>query len=146
MSAINAPEENYSSAGGISNSHPIDKKHPLSESNPDLERILAQLSETILKAYLTVTSITGSSPTFEPVLYARQVVAGSNYYVKMRVFQQGFPGGNSGRGGDAGDDDAEYIHVKIFDQPWTSTLELTGISVNMKLQDPFEYNMPALPQ
>ncbi|KAG0273932.1 hypothetical protein BGZ97_010592, partial [Linnemannia gamsii] len=113
--------------------------HPLSESNPELERALVKLSDQILGAYLIITSATGSVPAFEPVLYATQVVAGANYYVKMMVL----PGGNSG-----GDSDyvlPKFIHVKIFDQSWTKTIELTGISVNMTFQDPFEYDMPAPP-
>ncbi|KAG0317092.1 hypothetical protein BGZ97_005925 [Linnemannia gamsii] len=129
--------------GGISKPKPIDRKHPLSKSDPELKRILVQLSSQIQSAYIRAAMIADSTPTFEPVSYATQVVAGTNYYVKLRVTQHGWAGSNGGGGGGDGNDGAEYCHVKIFWQPWTRITELTGIAVRKTKQDPFEYDMPA---
>ncbi|KAF9544677.1 hypothetical protein EC957_011784 [Mortierella hygrophila] len=126
--------------GGIGKSIPIDKEHPLSKSDPELKQILHQLSSQIQRAYIRASSIADSAPTFEPVSYATQVVAGTNYYVKLKVTQHGLNGQNCGGGKDDG---KEYCHVKIFYQAWTKTTELTGISVRMTKDDPFEYDMPA---
>ncbi|KAF9341819.1 hypothetical protein BGZ91_001700 [Linnemannia elongata] len=129
-----------SSPGGIGKPKPIDKSHPLTKSDPDLKRILHQLSSQIQSAYIRAASIADNSPTFTPVSYATQVVAGTNYYVKLRVTQHGWNGQNCGGGKHDG---KEYCHIKIFYQPWTNTTELTGISVRKTKNDPFEYDMPA---
>ncbi|KAG0297453.1 hypothetical protein BGZ96_006409 [Linnemannia gamsii] len=140
MSATGGPKRTTPIIGGINKPKPIDKRHPLAKSDPDLERILVQLSSKIQYAYIRAAMIADSAPTFEPVSYATQVVAGTNYYVNQRVTQHGWYGKNCGGGGD---NDAEYCHVKIFWQPWTNTAELTGIAVRKTKQDPFEYDMPA---
>ncbi|KAF9146540.1 hypothetical protein BGX30_013755 [Mortierella sp. GBA39] len=126
--------------GGIGEPKPIDKRHPLSKSDPELKRILQQLSSEIRRAYIRASSISDSLPSFEPVSYATQVVAGTNYYVKLKVTQHGWTGQNCGGGKDDG---KEYCHVKIFYQAWTKTTELTGISIRKTKNDPFEYDMPA---
>ncbi|KAF9154645.1 hypothetical protein BG015_000330 [Linnemannia schmuckeri] len=131
MSATNA-------SGGIGKPKPIDKKHPLWKSNPELKRLLHLLSSQIRSAYIRASSITDSSPTFEPVSYACQIVAGTNYYVKLRVTQHGW----SGKHCDGGGDGKEYCHIRIFYQPWTNTTALTGISIRKTKNDPFEYDMP----
>ncbi|KAF9912954.1 hypothetical protein EC991_007568 [Linnemannia zychae] len=127
-------------AGGISKPKPIDKKHPLAKSDPELKRILLQLNGQIRDAYLKIAMIADSAPTFEPVSYATQVVAGVNYYVKLRVTQHGWSGSNCGGGNKDG---AEYIHIKIFWQSWTKTLQLSGIAIRKARNDPFEYDMQA---
>ncbi|KAG0270895.1 hypothetical protein BGZ95_001386 [Linnemannia exigua] len=119
--------------GGIGGVKPINKDHPLVTSNPDLHKILIQLDNPIRDAY-TKMSTADSVLTFEPVSYASQTVAGTNFYVKLKVHHEG------------GKDDAEYIHVKIFDQPWTETLKLTGIDAGKTLDEPFQYDMPAPPE
>ncbi|KAG0280413.1 hypothetical protein BGZ95_010228 [Linnemannia exigua] len=132
MSAIAPP-------GGIGKPKPIDKKHPLAKSDPELKRLLLKFNRQISDAYIRVSMIADSSPTFEPVSYATQVVAGTNYYVKMRVTQHGWSGFNCGGGKDDG---AEYIHVKIFYQSWSKTEQFTGISIRKARNDPFEFDMP----
>ncbi|KAK3832426.1 MAG: hypothetical protein J3R72DRAFT_454054 [Linnemannia gamsii] len=125
--------------GGISKPKPIDRKHPLSKSDPELKRILLKFNSMIRDAYIRVSFIADSSPTFEPVSFATQVVSGTNYYVKLRVTQHGWTGSNCGGGGK---DDAEYIHVKFYYQPWTKTEDFVGISIRKTRNDPFEYDMP----
>ncbi|KAF9932894.1 hypothetical protein FBU30_007053 [Linnemannia zychae] len=132
--------------GSIGRPKPIDKKHPL---DPTLKQLLAQLDNKIRSAYLAVAMIADSSPTFDPVLYATQVVAGVNYYVKLRVTQHGWIPMNvadrrvNNNGGGGRDDGAEYIHVKIFYQEWTNTADLKGIDIRKTFKDPFRIDMPA---
>ncbi|KAF8947144.1 hypothetical protein BGZ47_010162 [Haplosporangium gracile] len=113
MTATNA------SVREISKPKTIDKKHPLSKSDPELKRILYQLSSQIQSAYvrasfILVSSIVDRSPTFESISYACQIVAVTIYYVKLRVTQNGWFGKNCNR-----DDGKEHCHIKILYQPWT---------------------------
>ncbi|KAK3844546.1 MAG: hypothetical protein J3R72DRAFT_438267 [Linnemannia gamsii] len=117
-------------AGGIGGAKPINKDHPL---DPEVHKILVHFNDHIRASYVKM-SAADSMLTFEPVSYASQVVAGTNHYVKLRVNQEG------------GRDHAEYIHVKIFDQPWTNTLEFTGFDVGKTLDEQFQYEMPAPPK
>ncbi|KAF9129263.1 hypothetical protein BGW39_004315 [Mortierella sp. 14UC] len=145
MAGTGAPGNTTPIGGGrISRPKPIDKTHPLAKSDPELKRILLQLNSQIRSAYLKIAFIADSSPTFEPVSYATQVVAGTNYYVKLRVTQHGWSGSNCGGGGGGGKGDgAEYIHVKVFWQPWTNIVQFTGIAIRKTRNDPFEYDMQA---
>ncbi|KAF9108643.1 hypothetical protein BGX29_009298 [Mortierella sp. GBA35] len=142
MSGMSAPI-----AGGISKPKPIDKKHPLPKSDPELKKILIRLSDRIRDAYIKVSRIADSAPTFEPVSYATQVVSGTNYYVKLGVTQHGWNGKSNGGScsGGGGRNYDEYIHVKIYYQPWTKTTELTGIAIRKTFKDPFEYDLPPPP-
>jgi cystatin-A/B len=61
--------------------------------------------------------------TFEQwdvVEYKTQVVAGINYFIKVQSGQD------------------EAVHLRIWDQPWTSTRQLSDVKAK-KLSDPIEY-------
>ncbi|CAO3573095.1 unnamed protein product [Mortierella alpina] len=74
---------------------------------------------------------------FRPVLLTTQVVAGTNYYVKLSVVHA-----NQDPPGPA----EEYIHVRIFYQPWAETTKLTGIQVDVQRADGFDYDFEPLPE
>lgn len=112
----------------------IDKDHPLILVDPSLNTVLAALPSRIQENYLKAKHLpvdgalnaTGAL-SFQPVAFTTQMVAGTNYYVKLLVEQ-----GDSNKSGDQED---EYVHVKIFSQPWTQTAELKAIAVNKHLAD-----------
>jgi hypothetical protein len=108
----------------------VDKDHPLILVDPTLNTVLAALPSRIEESYLKAKHLpltTSGSLDFEPVSFTTQEVAGTNYYVKLLVQH------NDGK--KSGNQEDEYIHVKIFSQPWTKTSELRGIAVNKHLAD-----------
>ena len=100
--------------GGISN-----KEKPPSE---DVIRLVKELGGDInSKIYEScVASNKGSnsgcskSLELEPVSYKSQVVAGANYFVKLRTV-------------DKESNQESYWHARIFEQPWTNTKEVTSV-------------------
>ncbi|KAF9345557.1 hypothetical protein BGX26_003007, partial [Mortierella sp. AD094] len=111
----------------------IDAAHPLSTVDPALDTILTGLTPKILESYLKAKHITASKShefEFEPVGFTTQVVAGTNYYVKLLVHDRCHAAKHA----------KEYVHIRIFSQSWTNTVQLTGLSVNKhegdSLKDP----------
>merc|ERR1711970_443508 len=63
---------------------------------------------------------------FQLISYTSQVVAGTNYFAKMRI------GTN-----ELGDD--EYVHIRVYSRPWENSLVLHGIQLDKTLEDTVEY-------
>ncbi|KAF9572442.1 hypothetical protein EC968_009920 [Mortierella alpina] len=130
-------------AGGISkNIRVIDDDHPLSVVDPALETLLINQTPQILSHYRRAKNIRGVSNSADPIqlrpiLFTTQVVAGTNYYVKLSVVHENQ---------DSPVKAEEYIHVRIFYQPWTETTQLTGIQVDKQLTDGFDYDFEPLPE
>ncbi|KAF9279883.1 hypothetical protein BGZ68_007639 [Mortierella alpina] len=130
-------------AGGISkNVRVVDKDHPLAVLDPALETLLINQAPQILGHYRRAKNIPrgGNSADLiqlQPIQFTTQVVAGTNYYVKLSVDHENQDPPHSAK---------EYIHVRIFYQPWTETTQLTGIQVNKQLADGFDYDFEPLPE
>ncbi|KAG0250777.1 hypothetical protein BG011_008112 [Mortierella polycephala] len=105
----------------------------------DLKKILTTLNSEILRRYRQAKHLTDSSDDsiqFQPHSYTTQVVAGTNFFLKLEVVHKDT----------APCSPKEYIHVRIFDQPWTQTLELTGLKINVQANDPFQYDFEPFPE
>merc|ERR1712215_421435 len=63
---------------------------------------------------------------FQLISYSSQVVAGKNYFAKMRI-------GTNELG------DAEYVHIRVYSRPWENSLVLHGVQMDKTLEDPIEY-------
>ncbi|KAK3825322.1 MAG: hypothetical protein J3Q66DRAFT_327484 [Benniella sp.] len=116
--------------GGINpNITAVDKDHPLILVDPTLNTVLAALPSQIQESYFKAKHLPLASDSlgFEPVSFTTQEVAGTNYYVKLLVQHNDDE--------KSGNQEDEYIHVKIFSQPLTKTAELRGIAVNKHLAD-----------
>ncbi|KAF9942550.1 hypothetical protein BGZ67_001163 [Mortierella alpina] len=128
---------------GISkNVRVVDNDHPLAVLDPALDTLLINQAPQILGHYrraknIPRTSISADPLQFRPIQFTTQVVAGTNYFVKLLVLHenQASPGNTE-----------EYIHIRIFYQPWTETTQLTGIQVDKQLADGFEYDFEPLPE
>eukprot|EP01127_Copromyxa_protea_P023729 TRINITY_DN901_c0_g1_i1.p1 TRINITY_DN901_c0_g1~~TRINITY_DN901_c0_g1_i1.p1 ORF type:complete len:145 (-),score=19.79 TRINITY_DN901_c0_g1_i1:75-509(-) len=80
--------------------------------------------------YPEVSSSVGETQVFQPISYKTQVVAGTNYFVKVKV------------------SDTDYLHLRIF-LPLGTTLhnlgegehmpELVAIETGHQQEDPIEY-------
>jgi len=97
-----------SRVGGITQSRPMD-----SEVREICESIKNEIE----------TSIGKNLTTFEPIEYATQVVAGTNFFVKIKV------------------GDGDYIHARIFRSlPHAgTTISLHSIQSGKTLQDPIAH-------
>ncbi|KAG0020192.1 hypothetical protein BGZ80_004630 [Entomortierella chlamydospora] len=111
----------------------IDAAHPLSAVDLALDTALTELTPKILESYLKAKHLPASNShefEFEPVGFTTQTVAGTNYYVKMLVHDKCHTDKHT----------REYIHIRIFVQVWTNTIQLTGLSVDKhegdSLRDP----------
>ncbi|KAF9199820.1 hypothetical protein BGZ49_010016 [Haplosporangium sp. Z 27] len=108
----------------------IDEAHPLSVVDPALEELLKVLAPAIQENYLEVKHLDQDKKShefeFQPVAFTTQVVAGTNYYVKLLVHDKCH---------DAHSNEKEYIHIRIFSQVWTKTFQLSGIAVNKHKED-----------
>ncbi|KAG0303175.1 hypothetical protein BGZ98_006933 [Dissophora globulifera] len=157
-SAADTPSPHNSDLpGGIH--HPavvLDKNHTLIAIDPSLNAVLERLEPKLLETYSKVKLLT-EAPTppgpgsidFIPVSFTTQVVAGTNYFVKLRVVHNKNPTVSDSISAPAGvsseaASNQEYIHVKIFSQPWTQTAELTGMAVNKHAQDSLEDPIPMI--
>jgi len=114
--------------GGLSQPVFITKKKPLSILNPTLDKIIQNLKGAIVNRYTQAKCPNADKDAldFWPVVFRTQVVAGTNYYVKLKVVHRGMapvPGAS------------EYIHVVIFDQSWTKMTQLTDLQTDKKLTD-----------
>eukprot|EP00296_Roombia_truncata_P002257 JP438190.1.p1 GENE.JP438190.1~~JP438190.1.p1 ORF type:complete len:123 (-),score=36.05 JP438190.1:110-478(-) len=59
---------------------------------------------------------------FKAISYGTQVVAGTNYFVKVHT------------------GDASYIHVRIYSAPWQQTVpEVSAVETDHSASDPVEY-------
>ncbi|CAO3573098.1 unnamed protein product [Mortierella alpina] len=129
--------------GGISKDvKVVDKDHPLAVQDPALETLLINQAPQIQAHYRRAKNVPKDSSSadsiqFQPVLFTTQVVAGTNYYVKLSVVHA-----NQDPPGPA----EEYIHVRIFYQPWAETTKLTGIQVDVQRADGFDYDFEPLPE
>ncbi|GJJ70762.1 cystatin-A/B [Entomortierella parvispora] len=122
--------------GGIrKNVTQVDKDHPLSELDPTLEVLLSNQGPQILKRYQRAKHHQAHVTKFEPLAFTTQVVAGINYYVKLRPIA-GIAHAAAG--------DHDIVHVRIFYQAWTQTTELTGFVAGKKLSDPLDHDYPPL--
>ncbi|KAF8939698.1 hypothetical protein BGZ58_008993 [Dissophora ornata] len=131
----------------------LDKDHPLATVDPILSAVLEELEPRILEVYSDTKLLTPApsppgpgSVEFVPISFTTQVVAGTNYFVKLQVVHsknkiesgavsEPSPSADPAKRG-------EYIHVKIFSQPWTHTAKLTGLAVNKHLNDSLEETIP----
>lgn len=114
--------------GGLSQPVFVTNKKPLSVLNPTLDKIFQNLKGAITDRYTQAKCPTADKNAldFWPVVFRTQVVAGTNYYVKLKVVHRGMapvPG------------ETEYIHMVIFDQPWTKTTQLTDLQTDKTLAD-----------
>ncbi|KAG0076080.1 hypothetical protein BGZ93_007092 [Podila epicladia] len=114
--------------GGLSAPIVITKRKPLSVLNPTLYKILKQLKWTIADRYTQAKCPTADKNAldFWPILFRTQIVSGINYYVKLKVVHHGMapvPGA------------IEYIHVVIYEQSWTNTLQLTDLQTGKTRED-----------
>jgi len=122
--------------GGIrKNITQVDKDHPLSELDLTLEVLLSNQGPQILKRYQQAKHHQTQAVKFEPLAFTTQVVAGVNYYVKLRPIA-------GTEHTVAGDQD--IVHVRIFYQAWTQTTQLTGFVAGKKLSDPLDHEYPPL--
>ncbi|KAF9315780.1 hypothetical protein BG003_002676 [Podila horticola] len=115
-------------AGGLSPPIIVPKWKPLTVLNPTLYGILLKLKGAIADRYIQAKGLTAGKNAldFWPVVFRTQVVSGTNYYVKLKVVHRGMapvPGPN------------EYIHVVIYEQSWTNTLQLTDLQTSKTLTD-----------
>ncbi|KAG0347752.1 hypothetical protein BG005_011912 [Podila minutissima] len=114
--------------GGLSPPIVITRSKSLRVLNPTLYKILKQLKGAITDRYTQATSLDADKNAldFWPVVFRTQVVSGMNYYVKLKVVHQGMapvPGAT------------EYIHVVIYEQSWTNTLQLTDLQTGKTRED-----------
>ncbi|KAF9426709.1 hypothetical protein BGZ94_006131 [Podila epigama] len=130
----------------------VTAQRPLSVSDPVLETLLLNQRFAILQRY---NRAKGKAPStkdaieLKPISYTTQVVAGTNYFVKLEVVHLGQGQGQGhahhhdrhqhGHPNSHGQEKKEYIHVRIFHQPWTDTTRLTGVVVDQTLEDEFIY-------
>ncbi|KAG0038835.1 hypothetical protein BGZ82_010723 [Podila clonocystis] len=122
------PPNQHPILGGLSPPIVITKKRSLRVLNPTLYKILKQLNGAITDRYTQAKCPTAdkSALDFWPVVFRTQVVSGTNYYVKLKVVHRGMapvPGAS------------EYIHVVIYEQSWTNTLQLTDLQTDKTLAD-----------
>ncbi|KAF9337844.1 hypothetical protein BG006_002209 [Podila minutissima] len=122
------PPRQDSIPGGLSPPIVITRSKPLRVLNPTLYKILKQLKGAITDRYTQATCPTADKTAldFWPVVFRTQVVSGMNYYVKLKVVHQGMapvPGAT------------EYIHVMIYEQSWTNTLQLTDLQTGKTRED-----------
>ncbi|KAF9173885.1 hypothetical protein BGX21_001308 [Mortierella sp. AD011] len=106
----------------------IDTAHPLSNMDLALDTALTGLTPKILESYLEAKHLPASDShdfEFEPVGFTTQTVAGTNYYVKLLVHDKCHTDKQT----------KEYIHIRIFVQVWTNTIQLTGLSVDKHESD-----------
>ncbi|KAF9315779.1 hypothetical protein BG003_002675 [Podila horticola] len=115
----------------------VTEDRPLSLSDPTLDAILLNQRYAILQRYIRTkgTPSTKDDIALKPVSFTTQTVAGTNYYVKLEVVHVGL--GHHGHGHGRPN---EYIHIRIFYQPWTSTTQLTGLIVDKTFDDEFSYD------
>ncbi|KAF9429668.1 hypothetical protein BGZ76_001147 [Entomortierella beljakovae] len=114
--------------GGVSNMTVIDSHHPLAKDS-ELAVILESQKTTILETYAKAKGISLEATkgiSFEPVGYSTQVVAGTNYYVKLHV-----TGGSNDKSGQ------EYVHVTIYSRPWENVVQLTNLAIDKHLLSEF---------
>ncbi|KAF9965684.1 hypothetical protein BGZ70_004318 [Mortierella alpina] len=143
VAALAAEDQDDDVVGGISkNVKVVDKDHPLGVQDPALETLLINQAPKILGHYRRAKNVPKGSSSedpiqFRPIQFTTQVVAGTNYYVKLAVIHE-----NQNSHGHA----EEYIHVRIFYQPWTETTQLTGIQVDKQLADGFDHDFEPLPE
>ncbi|KAF9114341.1 hypothetical protein BGX27_011161 [Mortierella sp. AM989] len=107
----------------------IDAAHPLSTLDPGLDAILVDLTPKILENYRKAKHMNSAESheiVFVPVEFTTQVVAGTNYYVKLLVEDECHDHNKSAK---------EYVHIRIFSQTWTKTVQLTGFSANKHAAD-----------
>ncbi|CAL4066242.1 unnamed protein product [Meganyctiphanes norvegica] len=57
---------------------------------------------------------------FTVVSYSTQVVAGKNYFAKVRIAP------------------SEYVHIRVYNH-WSGTVELTDVQVDKRLDEPINY-------
>ncbi|KAG0038834.1 hypothetical protein BGZ82_010722 [Podila clonocystis] len=125
-------------AGGLNKQATlVTEDRPLSLSDPTLDAILLNQRYAILQRYSRTkrTASTKDAIELKPVSFTTQVVAGTNYFVKLEVVHVGL--GHHGHGHGRPN---EFIHIRIFYQPWTSTTQLTGLLVDKTFDDEFSYD------
>jgi len=115
----------------------VTEDRPLSLSDPTLDNLLLNQRYAILQRYGRTkrTASTKDAIDLRPVSFTTQVVSGTNYFVKLEVVHVGLGYHGHGHG-----HPKEYIHIRIFYQPWTQTTQLTGLLVDKTLDDEFSYD------
>ncbi|KAF9394423.1 hypothetical protein CPC16_011307 [Podila verticillata] len=124
--------------GGLKNEVTlVTEDRPLSLSDPTLDNLLLNQRYAILQRYSRTmhTASTKDSIDLRPISFTTQVVSGTNYYVKLEIVHVGLGHHGLGHG-----HPKEYIHIRIFYQPWTQTTQLTGLLVGKTIDDKFSYD------
>lgn len=119
----------------------IDKDHPLILVDPSLNTVLATLPSRIQQHYIKAKHLPlGGSVSdtleFQPISFTTQEAEGLIYYVKLLVVHHGSKPANQ--------QEDEYIHVKVYSEPWTQTVDLRAIAVNKRVADSLLDPMPPI--